>query len=265
MKSSLALGFLLVGIGLAAHQADAGIIYADPLNGADATLTGTAPSDRTGGVGTNVWTANANGLFQADGDVLPSANAGAFLPFTPSAGFIYTLSADVNTTAGELNWISLGFADLNGDNAFNDASVNSYGTMLVRANRGAGLGKAFSGVGVGGEVTFTTTTGAQQLQVVLDASDANAANWTMQFYYNGSAVSNALTATSGSYANISYVGFTKIATAEGTVKDFELTAVPEPSAALMLSLGLAGLGVLRGRRRIGLRIGEQIARHRTGR
>jgi len=264
MKSSLALGFLLVGIGLAAHQADAGIIYADPLNGADATLTGTAPSDRTGGVGTNVWTANANGFFQADGDVLPSAtlNAGAFLPFTPSAGNIYTLSADVNTTAGELNWISLGFADLNGDNAFNAALVNGYGTMLVREVRGS-WGRAFAGVGTGGEVAFTQTTGAQQLEVVLDASDASAANWTMQFYNNGLAVSSAVTADSGSYANISYV--TKIATAEGTVKDFELTAVPEPSAALMLSLGLAGLGVLRGRRRIGLRIGEQIARHRTGR
>jgi hypothetical protein len=265
MKTTLKDMMLVAALFAITSSTQAATIYLDPLDGADATLTGTAPEDRTGGVGSADWTANANGLFQADGDVTGTLNAGVFLPFTPSAGFIYTLSAEVNTTAGELNWISLGFADLNGDNAFNDASVNSYGTMLVRANRGAGLGKAFSGVGVGGEVTFTTTTGAQQLQVVLDASDANAANWTMQFYYNGSAVSSALTATSGSYANISYVGFTKMKTAVGTVKDFELTAVPEPSAALMLSLGLAGLGVLRGRRRIGLRIGEQIARHRTGR
>jgi hypothetical protein len=251
MKTTLKDMMLVAALFAITSSTQAATIYLDPLDGADATLTGTAPEDRTGGVGSADWTANANGLFQADGDALSSAtlNAGVFLPFTPSAGFIYTLSADVNTTAGVLDWISLGFADLNGDNVFNDASVNGYGTMFVRANRGAGLGKAFSGVGVGGEVTFTTTTGAQQLQVVLDASDANAANWTMQFYYNGSAVSSAVTADSGSFANISYVGFTKIKTAEGTVKDFELTAVPEPSAALMLSLGLAGLALMRRRRK----------------
>jgi hypothetical protein len=223
--------FLLPAIGLIAiaSSIQAAVIYFDPLDGSDSTLTGTAPADRTGGVGTATWSANAGGVFQADGDVVVDVgqNAAVWLPVTLEVGKIYTLSANINTTSGNgnvLNWIALSFAQSNGDNVFNAPSVAGYGTMFVRSERGAGRGQFFTGPGSAGAHPFLIGSGSQKLEIVLDASDESAANWTMTFSSNGVQVGGPLKAASGgSFANIRFVGFTRQSGAEGIVKNFELS------------------------------------------
>lgn len=214
------------------------VIYSDPLNGADATLTGTAPEDRPGGVGTNEWTANDDGEFQADGDVVGANEDGVFLPFTPEAGTMYKLSADVDTTDGF--WISLGFAGLNDNYNFASPTVNGYGTMIVRETRGDGsggvtfAGKWYRGVCASGDTIYTTTPGPQPLEIVLNARDSNPANWTMEFFNNGASVGGPSTVASGSYGDINYVGFTRASGTDGTVKNFKLEIIPPTGTVVLI-------------------------------
>jgi len=207
------------------------IVYFDPLNGTDAPLTGTSPGERSGGAGTGVWTADNGGAFRADGRVLGDGHSGVFLPFTPEPGKIYTLTADIDTTgAGDqgLGWISLGFATLDGNGAFDAPSVDGYGTMIVREVRGP-WGRAFAGVRDEGEpIIFSTTPGPQELKTVLDASDPDESNWTMEFFNADTSVGGPVTAANGSFANISHAGFTRWQGTTGLVKNFKLVAEPAP-------------------------------------
>jgi hypothetical protein len=236
MMKTLGYAVLVVlGLALTVSAIDETTIYFDPLDGADATLTGTSPSDRTGGVGTNEWTANDDGHFQADGGAISNGNAGVWLPFTPEAGNIYTLSASLNTTTGAANFISLGFAQRNNDTVFNDSDTDGYGTMILRQNRGTGSpdaaygGRYYPGEDTSGQQLMTTTAGVQDFKIILDASDADSADWTMSFYNGGALVGGPVAAALGNYNQIGYAGFSKILTAEGTISDFELTVMPAPS------------------------------------
>jgi hypothetical protein len=228
---------LAAAVGWVANVSSAGaspttILYFDPINGADdETLTGSPPSQRRGGVGSEFWTSGVEGEFRADGNVMGSGNDAVFLPFAPQQGMIYTLSADIDTTDGsgeELNWISLGFAAMAGNDAFNDFSVNGYGTMIVRQVRGPD-GGSFAGVRHEGSTNpFFTTEGPQEIKIVLDASDPVEANWTVEFFNNGESVGGPMPATEGSLTEIRYAGFTRIAGACGSVKNFKLIAEPAP-------------------------------------
>jgi hypothetical protein len=238
----------------ALSASEAAVGYLDPLDGGDVTLTGTAPEDR-GGTGSADWTANSDGVFRANGNVDGGVGAdGVFLPFTPTSGYIYTLSADVNTTSGNGNtarFITLGFAQSNGNDQFGDPAVTGYGTMLVRENRGAAQGRSFPGSRAIGDYTnFETTAGAQELRIVLDAQDGISTNWTMAFYSdNGSGMTlrNGPTKVdNGDYGDIRYVGFTRL-DGDGTVSNFELSVIPEPASLWMVGLGMAAL---MGRRRL---------------
>ena len=80
------------------------VIYADDFSGlAAADLRGTAPD-----VGGNTWLGTNN--FKASGSV--TAGAGSItLPFSPVAGNIYELSANLAFTTNDTSWIGVGFAD----------------------------------------------------------------------------------------------------------------------------------------------------------
>jgi hypothetical protein len=228
---------LLVVLGLnVARAATAGaVIWSDPLNGAETTLTGTAPRDR-GGVGANLWTGNARGVFRANGRVEGRGSSGVFLPFTPEAGKIYTLSADIDTAGGGVSFISLGFAGGSGDDAFVAPSVNGYGTIIVRQDRGASWGKYYSGAGAAGDRAFANTAGPQRLKIVLDATRDDPASWTVTFHSNGAPLAGPVTSARGrGFAQIRYVGLTRMPEATGIVKNFELRE--RPAAILTLPFG----------------------------
>jgi hypothetical protein len=184
-------------------------LYDENFTGAAATtLNGQIPDvDQNGG--SNQWRAHTN--FTADGNMNPPAGGtGAFLPFIPTAGFVYTLSASLtNVTTVSNNWMAIGFAESVPANAATTTG-NDY-----RFISGASSGKAwmlfrgqFSGTGLThqthrGSADVGTATpvdwsasfaagGNIDLQIVLDT---NAATWTATYY--------AKLPTDGSYTQVS--------------------------------------------------------------
>lgn len=255
-KTVLPLCMSLAALLAAAQPATAQtILYSDDFSGASTTnLFGQAP-DVDNISGTATWT-NAFGAgstpFNADGSIdTPTANlnTGVYLPFTPQQGNEYVLTGTLNTVnpSGEgPHWLGFGFLDT-------DSLIQNegYGWVGIRGNRGSsGDGFIVPGKGVGGISNITPPTGVISIEITLDATDASAANWTMSFdINNGSITASNLTASSGSYADISYVGFGKEGQAGGTIGAFELQQVPEPASAGLLLGGLAALSLLRRRRR----------------
>lgn len=126
----------------------AAVLYDENFTGAAATiLDGQAPDiDMNGGL--NTWRAHTN--FTADGNMNPPpGGTGAFLPFTPMTGAVYTLSASLTGVTGNTNWIGVGFAEGIPANPAATAG-NDY-----RFLSGAGVGKAW--MLFRGQSTSTTT------------------------------------------------------------------------------------------------------------
>ena len=92
------LAALLCGVvaAISAGPVRAATIYFDPLTGSSANnLNGTTPptDNYTGTAGPHTWSAST--IFKADGSVTTSGSSGsAALPFTPTAGNVYTLTAE---------------------------------------------------------------------------------------------------------------------------------------------------------------------------
>lgn len=258
MKSFLLT--LLTALG-ALTSTEAAILFADDFSGGAVPLSGTTPDTTTGG---STWTSGA--AFLASGTVSTTPTSGAWLPFVPTAGNIYTVSGIINTTAGGQNWITLGFsaaATALPNNRFADGPVVALGTFLLRQNRGSGTGATDSQFFVGETTAGVTSiaappTGAITAQITLNASNPTPSLWTLGLSLNGSPVtlaSNSNPVDGGdagtvvsNFGDIKFVGFTVTNTAGGTIDDFlvEVTPVPEPSSALLVGLG--ALGLLRRRR-----------------
>ena len=207
---------------------------------------------KTTTVGGGTWA--ATNVYGADG-VMAGGNASATLEFTPEAGFVYTLSASYENvpTSGTI-WIGLGFAqeeenfgdffpgDPHGRARFTTADViPGYAWMIAHPDNGV---QVFEGP--------TTTNGtpwddsfdvgdAYTLTVVLDTTGAD---WTSTMFFNGAEVHGY---THDGSLPIDRLGVTKNAAGStGTLTEFSLTAIPEPTT--MVLLGLGGLAVLKRKR-----------------
>lgn len=212
------------------------VIYQDDFNNVSGintggpyytTLAGSAPTVATGLLGGSVsatWTNNAetNGWGQRDynDNNVATPTSSNYLAFVPQQGYIYTVSADITVNAdfGSNSWFTVGFVQ-NPSNwvvsgAFNTNDYN-VGTQegIVRWN------------GTNANITRTVTY----------TLDTTSQSWTNS-------------------SNIAYVGwFTDNAGAlnlnganQVSIDNFSLTAVPEPSTALLG--GLSVLALLRRRR-----------------
>ena len=216
----------------------ASTIYHDSFTRSD-LLNGSAPD--VVNAGGAIWTAATGWNTYVDGTTAKTTTGGgrasAYLPFMPSAGFIYTLSMDlvVDETYDANSWLAFGFAGANSTTAwpvdndpwFYDRNVNQ-GTPaepLAAANALFGLtdaGVTWKPVGSGVTVPHT-------LAVILDTTTTP---WTAEFRLNGSTVGTDALDTN---PPISYVGFSVGAYHKVAVDDFRLSC-SAPTAGMVVIL-----------------------------
>jgi hypothetical protein len=221
--------------------ASAAVLYDENFTGAAATtLNGQIPDvDQNGGF--NTWRAHSH--FTADGNMNAPANgSGAFLPFIPTPGFVYTLSASFTNVVGNTNWMALGFAEsvpANPQNTGNDYRFLSGATtgkawMLFRGQfSGTGLthqthrGSADVGTATPADWTSSFAAGGDiDLQIVLDTTPLT---WTATYY--------AKLPTDGSYTQVSAGALPLVAQDIGAV-GFAAAAVSTSIDAVMTNFSL---------------------------
>lgn len=261
-KQRSLLHFLaILTLGPIAAQAQM-VIYSEDFTGDALTaLSGTAP-DTT--INAAAWTAGTR--FTTDGIILAAAgNQSALLPFVPAQGNIYTVSADINTTATGQNWISLGFsAAVNAlpNNRFADPPFTALASFLLRENRGIGTGATDAQFFLGEQTMQATSfptppTGVVNAKITLDATNVDSTNWTIALSINGALqtlVTNSMP-TDGSdvgtdaskFSDIKWVGFTLAnANVTGTIDNFrvESTTPGSPGAPTFEITNIEPVGIL---------------------
>jgi hypothetical protein len=166
------------------------ILYSNSFNGGTWSITGmplTAANTLVGGTNTT-WVdalgTNGAGSILASGlDASPSLDSWE-LPFTPNAGYIYTISASLTFTGNPANWVGLGFAQTIPTNAavgfgrFSDGGTtppqqgpNGYDWLIMTESSGAL--QYFAGPGGAGQISsagFTAGVGTHTVQIVLDTT-----------------------------------------------------------------------------------------------
>jgi hypothetical protein len=236
---SLVTACLVAGNGALARAA---VLYDENFTGAAATtLNGQVPDvDQNGGF--NQWRAHTH--FTADGNMnAPASGSGAFLPFVPTPGSVYTLSASFTNVVGNTNWMAFGFAEsvpANPQNTGNDYRFISGATtgkawMLFRGAFGTGAlthqthrGNADSGTANGADWSVGTFApgGNIDLQIVLDTT---AATYTATFY--------AKLPTDGGYTQVS-AGALNLAAQDIGAVGFAAAAVSTSIDAVMTNFSL---------------------------
>jgi len=249
-KQILAAAYFAV-VSFVGH-ANADTIYRHDFSGVSATnLNGLAPDvDNYTGTGADTWLADTDPLrdWKADGSIdnggaTADYNGFAFLPFKAEAGKVYTLSIEMNVTGAE--WFGLGFMSNNSTTAggfYNMSTGAGAPWMLLRGDGTAGV--SFAGPVVDGSAVFASRDG-NTASITLDTTGVD---WVATFV-NGSET-NTHTYTGNISDDINYVGFGRHLDAVGSVDNFSLTVIPEPSTIGML-LGVAAMGRLFLRRRMG--------------
>ncbi|MGC9261767.1 MAG: PEP-CTERM sorting domain-containing protein, partial [Phycisphaerae bacterium] len=220
-----------------------------------AGVTWTAPSSSSYG-----FSDSGYGLTTVESDAV-----NAYLPFTPVAGQIYTLSAGLDLTSAGSNpnnypagdfWMGLGFLSspsVSGGGWVNSGAAAS--PWVLSGYQGAN-NAVFTGPGTTGGQGFGTgtTSGVNDYSIVLNTGSSL---WSYQVYLTNSAYTNLLVGSSASNpfssnpTSITAVGF-EDGMALAQVSDFSLTdvAVPEPATLGLIGFGALGLLLLKRRKSV---------------
>jgi hypothetical protein len=175
--------------GFAAPVTQGAVIYQDNFTGSGSnTLIGTTPTVTTGG---KFWVRN-DPSFAANGQAV--ANAGAYLPFTPVAGNVYTLQGTLNpVSSGGDGWFAFGFTTVG--LPFN----GSPSWFLVKPSN---IGGDVYSVKNGSLTALGNVTNSSNVFTI--ALNTTGINWVSTFSVNGT-VLDTQTFTGGAPA-ISYIG-----------------------------------------------------------
>jgi len=281
-KALLTLASLAVvaGVGTASR---ADVIYSDTFGGAAGTaLGGNTPAVASGldggtagatwnaatttGGGTDaVWTYSGSNSVTMTSPTTSTARdtaliSNAVLPFTPQSGFIYDLKATIQVPSTTDNhWVGLAYLQgtLNGHTTTGQALSNDNPTGLVIVRDGPAASTSpnyvdvFEGAagGTGGDTQFapsatSLTGGTVGTAITVDLIlNEQVASPTISWLLNGISVGSPVT-LSGNQP-IGNVAFGDDTAPLGTVTNFSLTTVPEPTSLSLLGLG--GLLALRRR------------------
>ena len=245
-RLSLAAATLAAAASLGlAGAASASTIYSDSFVQASGTqLNGqTVQTSATyaGGTSGATWIADTGITTNGSNAVNLASRQNMYLPFTPEAGFIYTLTATLNDTTANSDggWLAAGFAPKTaiGSGFYN----NNFDWALVRntaAGTAGGTPQYFGGPAVANSSSLGTTAdnGLQTLMVTLNTS---AAAWTGSATINGSSASYTY-ATNPTITDVALGAWTD----GGTISGFSLTAVPAAAVPEPSSLGLAAAGAV---------------------
>jgi hypothetical protein len=265
--------FLLCSLLLTGLSTQAGIIVSESFGGSGAdnlnyTTADTFDAAITTAGGSSTWLAatGTNNYFRANGDISPSGNnvsayllLGSYIDdLAGTAGGKFELSADLGLPTNG-SWVSLGFfQDVDGtyeNGNFTATPPEGVATILYR-NTGEvdGFGGGAGATTTSGNVQGSTgLTGVQTFTVVLDLTPGGGYNGTDNFgkvtYYEGdtdtgSNIGSFTYTAANTYAG---VGFST-ATSDGTIDNFTLTVIPEPSSLILVGIGLVGALFLRRRK-----------------
>jgi hypothetical protein len=168
------------------------ILYSNLFNGGTWSITGmplTAANVLVGGTNTTwvdaLGTNGAGGILASGVDASPALDSWE-LPFTPHAGYIYTISSSLTFSGNPANWVGLGFAQNIPTNAavgfgrFSDGGAtppqqgpNGYDWLIMTESSGAL--QYFAGAGGANPISsagFTAGVGTHTIQIVLDTTGA---------------------------------------------------------------------------------------------
>jgi PEP-CTERM motif len=243
---------------LVAPAAYAVTIFQDDFSGSGGLLDGTTPDVTTGSA---KWKAGDTFLDNgtAGTTVASSANGqAAHLDFTPVAGQVYTAEATI--TNNQPNWIAFGFQPANPpgndwtatDFSVRHSNVPGYAWMLTRNNSSGTDQEGFLGGGTSGGQSWNgdvvDPTNPVSIKIILDTT---AANWTAQWFINNVSQGAPEAYAAAGNPGIGGIGFShdRSATSNngGLLRNFSLTAVPEPTAACLGLFGIVAAGLLRKR------------------
>ncbi len=255
-----------------------------PLNGTTPgvanNINGELNAGKTWSAGTAMAsTVPAADAFVADGsanllNATPNSTS-AYLPFSPVSGNIYTYSATINVTLNQAagggagtgsNWLGMGFTNTaiqatgstNRWSADTRSNPSAAAWMLHRGAYNSTTDTTFGGPNGTNNVAVAAPAGTITDPVdVLITLDTSAAKWAVTWQIRDDTVGGAYTTirnfTYTTNPTINNVGFTALASAgtkvAGKVSNMELdvTAAPEPATISLLAV--AGLQMLRRRRR----------------
>ncbi|WOO41477.1 DUF6288 domain-containing protein [Rubellicoccus peritrichatus] len=222
---------------------DAGLVYLHRFNNESRVHMNGITPDYT--LGSEVWENDSSGAsyFYDDGYIGTNKRRGIWLPFTPVQGKVYTLSADIISDRGN-EGIALSYAQYDANNHWNTTSVNSYGTALIKSE---GEGRniiTYTGTRSAGASTIPTDYvpdyGYVHVSIVLDATDADSANWTMEFFIDGVSVRDPGMVSDGDFGDIRYIGLSRN-TGGGAVRDFSFTARNPSSSPSIVAQATMGI------------------------
>jgi hypothetical protein len=222
-KKPALFGILALTATLSCGNAFAAVIYSQTFTGDAVTLAGTTTT--TGG---GTWTRAGANIINLNGNTTAGAGGAVSLAFTPQNGFVYELTATIDVTAANGSWLGVGFLE-------NNDTYGFFGSQITPTALRTSGWLTFAGPGV----NYTQTSND-----ILIRLDTTADQWTTSMYQGGTQMGSTFTYTTN--PTITRVGFVSEGTAVGSVSAFQLTAVPEPTAALLGTLGM--LALLRRRR-----------------
>ena len=220
------------------------IIYSNDFSsGSTASILNTAPmvaNDFAGGNSSATWNLTTNnptlGASAAQNGTLGKIQNSVLLPFTPQAGYVYTLSGSITFNSDPGNWLDLGFGandpPVNTSSTgyrFNDPAVNGNPWSLFRPGTGnGGVQLYYSRTGVVGSQALIPATfpNTNTIGIVLDTSGIK---WVVSESVNGTPVTTSYTYSS--YLTISSVGYGQTTLGAANIYQWNyltLTAVGAP-------------------------------------